>query len=442
MATLPSSICLTSTASLAVFPFNSRTKFTNVLPAPIHKENPEKSLYVRLRAIGISTLCDEVMGTDPHAGYLRVNLHELSEQHFNQGTDQAAGGFEYPPKTNLKANTSFAYHVFSRTPYLKLKLDVIHKFQVSLTNAIGRPVHGIYGGPPTIVLLDINNDMDVDNFTMTCSSSHPLVYTSNTLTEFTSPLYQQMDLSSYQVALVNVMYPPSLTETTIATMSLDGERFTYVLNDFENTTAFIHKVGLDVRGSRHGHALKFEVQRRGRYRGKVALTRSVDPARNVGVPEVIRCSFSRTFTMACGQEHDFKSVNLLTVGKMVVFEGSRANIHLAKPNPISLLHCDIVKNGIVGEKYAKMLACVPVLTEEAAGQNRLHEVGQLIYYDTVSQPVNAIKFKFTNPDGSPRSFTSAGDAERFDNILVTLSFRMKRASWYKKMLQQQQQQQE
>lgn len=432
---LPSSICLISTTSLAQFPFNTRSNFTNILPSPILKKDPDKKLYVRLRAIGISTLHDETMARDPYSSYLRVNLHELTDQRFDLGTDQSAGGFEYPPKSYQENNSAYAYHVFTRTPFLPLRLDVVQKFAVSITNAIGEPVQGIYSGPATVVLLDINNSMDVNNFTMTCSSKHPLLYSNNTLTHFTAPLYQQMDFSPYQVALVSIMYPPSLTEPTIAVMTIEDERFSYVLDNFASTQDFLDAVSNDVDASRYGRALRFGVLKEGRWRGKVALVRLAAARRNTGVPYHIRASFSRTFTMACGQEHDFKSLSMLVRGKMAVFQGSRANIGLAKPNPISLLHCNIVKNGIIGDKYSALLACVPVLTEESAGRNRLHEVGQLIYYDTVQSPMNAVTFQFTNPDGSPRSFAIAGNAEKFDNILITLSFRMKREPWFQRMLQ-------
>lgn len=371
---------------------------------------------------------------DPYSGYLRVNLHELEAQRADRRFNHFAGGFEYPPRGSTSERTAYAYHTFERSPYLKLKQEVITKLEVTIANAIGEPIKDdIYSGPPTIVLFDISDEMESDNFTISCNSRHPNFYSTNKLTDFTSPLHSQMDLSKHQVALVNVVYPPSLSEKTVASMTINGQQFDYILDDLVHTWEFITRVRTDVAEGEFGRALYFDILSNGEHRGRAVLGRREGDEANRDLPDAIPISFSRTFTMACGQLHDFKSSVSLEPGNVIVFVGDTPNINIVKPNPIAVLHCDIVKNGVVGDSFSNLLACVPVLTENSAGRNRLHEAGQLIYYDVVSRPVNSISFQFTNPDGSARNFVS-GEDDKFNNIIVTLAFRMKREHWMKLLM--------
>ena len=429
---LPSSICLLSTSSLEDFPFNSRTQFTNVLPAPIKREITDKPIFVRLRAIAISCIYDDDMKDDPYSCYLRVNLHELEQQRIDRHFDHCAGGFEYPPKTKLAEDSEYAYHTFSRTPYLKLKYSELTTLEISLVNAIGEPVDGIYTGPPTIVLFDISDAMDVDNFTISCSSLQPELYSGNKLTSFTSPLHSQMDLAKYQVALVNIVYPPSLTESKLASFSLGDRTFRYKMESFNHTEEFIERVKQDVKESVYGKIITFKEIEHGKLKGQMCFHRERSPRLNRGFAKQIEMSFSRNFTIACGQVNEFRSKSLLKAGFIIAFRGV-ANINLVKPNPVAMLHCDIVRNGMVGNTFSNLLACVPVMTDQSAGRKRMHQASQLIYYDVVSKPVTCINFQFTNPDGSGREFVS-GEAEKYNNIIITLSFRLKRDMWFQKQI--------
>ncbi len=441
MEQMPSSICLMSTASLENFPYNSRTQFTNLLPVPLRKRDSSTGLYIRLRAIAISCDRDTEMLDDPYSDHLKVNLHELEHQRTGNQFDHCAGSFEYPPKTALAQNTGYAYHAFNRTPFLKVRFDQVSKLEVTITNGIGQLVQGIYTGPPTIVLFDVSDKMEADNFTITCSSKHPELFVGNKLTEFTSPLHSQMDLSQHQVALVNVVYPPSLSESTVATMTVGDSVFSYTLEDFDYTHEFITKVREDLRLSPYRDILYFStIDRRGRLYGRTCLGRVGGRAANEGHPRELLVSFSNTFTIACGQLHDFRSRSVLRPGRLIIFRGS-PDINLAKPNPVATLHSDIVRNGIIGNRNANLLACVPVLTDRTAGRSRLYETSQLIYYDIVQRPVSTISFLFTNPDGSSRKF-HCNEAARFDNISITLSFRLKKTAWLKQLMASQDQQQQ
>ena len=363
------------------------------------------------------------MLASPNNDYLKISLDELEAQRVDQGFDHCAGGFEYPPKTELAKNTNYAYHVFSRSPYLRLRYSEISRMEVRIVNLAGELVQGIYGGPPTLLLLDVRDDMDYENFTMTCNSRQPELFVSNTLTNFTSPLHTQMNLSKYQVALVNVMYPPTLIEQTVATMTIDSTRFSYIMDEFTETSEFIAKVQSDLDASMYSGLFRFEIGTWGRKQNRLGLTRAYGRERNKNFKKKIVVSFSHTFTMACGQQHDFRGATVLVAGRSIVFRG-RPNINLVKGNPIATLHCDIVKNGVIGNKVSNLLGCVPVMTDRTAGRKRLYEAPQLIYYDVVSRPINSISFMFTNPDGGRRSFATTED-EIYDNITVTLSFRQK-----------------
>lgn len=419
---LPSSVCLLSTGSLADFPYNTRTHFINQLPTAIKTQSSDRKIYVRLRAIAISCLQDRVMLADANSNYLKVSISELEDQRVDRGFDRCAGGFEYPPKTELVQNTNYAYHVFSRTPYLRLRFSEITRLEVRIVNLAGELVEGIYSGPPTLVLLDVSDSMNSNNFTITCNSRQPELFVNNTLSNFTSPLHSEMDLSNYQVALVNVMYPPTFTERTVATMTIDSTRFTYIMDEFTHTDEFIAHVQQDLRNSRFGNLLSFKMYNYGWKKGRLGLGRERG-AINRNFKKKMVVSFSNTFTIACGQQHDFRGATVLIPGHTIVFRG-QPNIDLVKPNPVATLHCDIVQSGVVGNKMANLLACVPVMTDRTSGRRRLYEAPQLMYYDVVSRPFNSISFTFTNPGGGNRAFAT-DENEMYDNLTVTLSFRLK-----------------
>ncbi len=416
-------MCLMSTGSLSDFPFNTRTHFVNLLPTPIRSEVAGRKLYVRLRAIAISCHRDEEMLDNPQMDYLKVNLSELEPKAVDRGHDQCAGGFEYPPRTELAQRTGYAYHTFTRSPYLRLRYEELTKLEVTIVDVKGNVVEGIYSGPPTLVLLDVSDTMMSGNFTMTCNSNQPQLYTNNTLSQFTSPLYQEMDMSQYQVALVNVLYPPTLVERTLASMVIDGTRFDYDLDEFTSTDEFLQYLTEDLKNSRFRDLLKWRrrLTRTG-HDGQLGLLREKGRV-NRNFSKRLLVSFSHTFTMACGQLHDFRAATVLTPGKVIAFKG-RPNINLVKPNPVATLHCDIVQSGVMGNRISNLLACVPVMTDMTAGRSRLYEAPQLIYYDVKRTPFNSVSFNFTNPDGTARRFATSED-EVYDNIAVTLSFRAK-----------------
>lgn len=421
--TLPSSICLLSTASLGDFPYNTRTHFINQLPSAIRTQEADKHLYIRLRAIAISCLQDREMLLDPNSDYLKVNVSELEQQIVDRGYDHCAGGFEYPPRSDLARNTNYAFHIFSRTPYLRLRFGEITRLEVTITNSIGRVVDGIYSGPPTIILFDVTRNMRDENFTITCNSNHPDLFVNNSLTSFTSPLHTEMDLSNYQVALVNVLYPPTMYEQALATMFIDDVQFNYVLDDFTHTEDFILQVQQDLAASKFAEMLEFKIYNYGWRAGRWGLGRKWGRRFNRGYKKKMIVRFSNTFTLAMGQRHDFRGTTILTPGKAIIFKG-QPNINLAKSNPIAALHCDIVKSGVIGNKVSNLLSCVPVMTDRTMGRRRLYEAAQLIFYDVVSRPINSLTFLFTNPDGGNRSFKTQEEAVH-ENISITLTFRKK-----------------
>lgn len=263
---LPSSINLVSSSCRSIFDKNTRTSFTNLLHSRITRRYARRDVCLKLQSIGISTLSDE----EPQP--VKVHLKEIVGQISDNDSKTCIGVFHYPSKG---ASNGYLHYTFENSVFLPIRPHQVQTFEINLTSVDDLPIVITEGGE-TIVTLEVtdNNMLSQNSFTVSCSSHHPDIYSSNTLTDFTSPLARVMSLDEdYQVALHSIIYPPKLYEETIAWIEINGIRFKYDLAEFENTIDFLQEVRLDILQTEIGSEVLFELSRIGPTSGKVVLIR-------------------------------------------------------------------------------------------------------------------------------------------------------------------------
>lgn len=417
MAPRSTYICLSSTSSLKLFPKNTNTSFTNSLPHPI--VNTEfKKFHIQMVGIGIVPRLSlrNYMQGGKTTGYLKVHINELEAQKQGRQTTRTAGGFTFPPEHSWD---KYSYSSFKHAPQLPLRFQQLNSLHVNITDLNDRPVD-LGPGFETIVWAKMMDESDEDQFTITCLSRQPNLYPQNTLTQFISPLMSSLHLPNYEVALLNVVFPPRLAhKATKATLQLDEVKLEFVLNHYNSTEQFIAAVSAAVTGSVYGDQLHFRKAISPKYRGQVYL------GREPGAGDIpIRVITSPSFTKACGQIDYPRDITFLEQGQFIPFSG-KPNIYHALPNPVAMLECDIIEPNVMSGKQAHLLQCVPLPTGGYSKKNtKLFEPEQLAFHRITSSPFNSIGFALKETNGDIKELTSVGRDTNF--LTVTLLFRLRK----------------
>ena len=407
-------VCLVSSASLDKYPSNTRTNFSNQLPESIKTEHG-KVLYVRVQNVGISTHAFST-GTGFAPDYIKIHVYEIRPQMEGVGYSRFVAGFRYPP--SYKCGVNFGLHTFQHSPYLPLSINEIQKLQVRLTDYRNADIE-CDQGPHTFVTLVISDKMEKEEFTVHCLSRQPDLFVENRLANFTSPIPKEMTLEKYEVAMLNVVYPPLTKQIQKARLTINGVNFTYELEDFDSTIAFIRRVRDDIQDSQFRRYLFFNRVARGLHRGSAYIRRSAHES----VDTVVRISTSHSFTIACGQTNRALAPTYLQAGETILFDG-KPDINNVLDKPVAMLHCSIIEPTVMGGKHAHVLQAVPLKSVRQNDQDLIYEPPQLAFHPVIPRPFTSISFKFTDIQGEESQFISPFPEE--DAILVTLVFRRKK----------------
>ena len=396
-----------SDSSKTVYPDNLKGSFSCRLASPLVNKSAGGKIYLRPTCIAISR---RIARPQPAPSHLKIHIYELEEQRSGKDYTHCLTSFTL----DQDAEGVYHTHTFTNTPYLPLRLDRLAELHVSIRDNRGRDVFFL-DGPPTILWLEMTSrPKSEDQFLVHNLSYHPQLYPGNTQAEFTSPLPTAMHLPGYEVALYQVAYPPFLTEPADeVTLQVNELTFAYDLNVLTTTRDFVRKVMLDVMNSPYGDELEFGIQTSPTF---CFFSRRRLPDRRQGRLEITP---SPNFTRACGQISRPRGATQVQPGTGFRFSG-RPSVYLAKPNPVAMLHCNIVTPNIVGETTGHLLQCVPVLHNITSSGERLYEPQQLIFQPVREMPFDSIKFAFREADGRVKNFTS-----RFVQhpVLVSLVFR-------------------
>lgn len=411
-------ILLTSNTCTDVFPNNTNASFTNRLPYPLRSSSPGGRLYLRTHSVFLGS---QLKGDGLIGGTVQIRIREVEDQRQGLSYERVSASLPYPiPESDLISAT-YAGHTFTHSPVLPARVDALNEVRVELTDRAGNVID-FELDIPTSVLVEATDSIMQEQFTITCVSQHPQLYPGNTLSEFTTPLPQEIQLLGYQVALLQIVYPPHLTdEEENVDLVLNGEILNWTLSDFNDTEEFLDAVRVAVNDSpKLKRDFQFGVVKGGRNKGMTILRRRVN---NKNKAPFLLADVSQNFSKVCGRINAPRTETPLAPRDTIVFGPvTTANIYNAMPEPMAALHCNLVSPNVVGGAQAQALQPVPVLKEMLDVHPRVYEPKVLAWHDVTERPFNSIRFRFCNPDGSAKNFRTRHPKQP---IVVNLVFKKK-----------------
>lgn len=404
---------MSSENSLDVYSDNTSSNFSNVLPKILTTERDEK-MYIKLVGIGMSNICKHPLS------YVNVHLKELEPQRAGREFNQIIGGFAYPLEES-DAVVGYGLHTFKHPVLLPLKFEELDSLQVRLSDEFNQDIE-LDQQFSTLIWFEITDEGMEDQFVMACTSRHPTLYPSNELGEFTVPLPSVLNLPNYEVALLNVLYPPSISDAERnVSFTVEGnnvaDEFVFDLSMYRTTEDFVEAVQEKLRYSVWHGMVEFDFSTHRSRRGRVYFYYT-----NMGIFDYIKIVPSRNFTLACGQLQQPLGEIKLTPNGGYIFKGV-ANIFFGMPHPIAMIECDIIKPTVTTGDHANLLQFAPVLKSD--GESKLYEPERLIFHAVVDRPITSVKFTFREPNGVKKEL-QADNPEHF--MLINLQFRMKKMS--------------
>lgn len=472
-------VCLSSNSCLDEFPTNHRTEFINTLPETIHIQEGSQ-FYLRLCSIAVGTngfAKDEpirerewdryatpegdLYDDEADSSYLKVHISELGHQYEGREFMQYAGGFHYPPPERIyDKEYNYVFHEFVHTPYLWIKLERLNRLKIQLCDT-GRKYFYIGENYPTFIQAEIMEKPAEDEFTIVCSSLQRDIFTQNTLNRFTVPLPQTMQLSNFEVALLQLRFPEGVSDSVTLSLTVNGEHTVNMLVETLFDTAdtvksfngelqselpypFSSSVRLKYLKAQNTKSNKKMVSRwQGGWRRQVALHyRSVANSKQ---PDSISVTFNKPLANLVGLKQPPRAPTKVKKGEVILFDvtyptlatKSRGHFAVVKP-AVAVLRCDIVKsNNMMTGSYVDMLQMVPLLTYNATGEAavKMYEPRRLSFQPITDQPFNSISFEFVDPDtgevttmtGTEEITTPVGSIPApSDRVDLTLLFRRKK----------------
>lgn len=415
-----SHITLISDSCLEIYPDNTQSDFTNIFPQTLNNRD-DKKFSIKLVTIGLSNHVAEDHGIP--SGYLKILINAIEDQRDGQQYTKCVGGITFPLKNTIGAN--YGFHSFTHGPNLPLRFDQLDNLRVTLTDINDRVINFV-SGPATILQLEITSGMEEDGqFTLACHSEDPHRFPGNTLSTFTYGLHSTLELEGYEVALLNMIFPAHLElKKDPVWIRLHLSRFEYNLDEFDTVEDFVHKVTWDIlRDESIRYEFAFKISGAPRTKGLICIKRKKRfVTKNSGKQQkLMTMEVSPAFAKACGQHTDPVEKRHMRVEDTMFFNGT-PNLFRARPHPIAMLQCDLVKTNIMGGTHSTLLQTVPVLTARQDNDIRMYEPKQLTFHPVWKRPFDDIKFNITEPDGQKKRFLPIHPG---DGIIVTLLFRLK-----------------
>lgn len=410
-------ICLSSAANTDIYTKNHKTSFINKLPKPIlNKEH--KKLYIKAKAIALSST---LTVDNEKTSSLVIWVREVQEQRANNKYANTLTSFSWPPLTSL--STNYGYQIIKHAPFLPIRFQQLSTIQIEILDIHGEIVE-LKEGPPTLVWIQISNEDMEDQFTITSTSHHPELFPRNELNLFNSPVPTEMSLSNYEVGLSSIIYPSNMDEDAIASITIDNIQFYFDLLSYNSSGSFFRDVRNEIEKTKYKNIIRFNFQKTtpgieqvsSVY--KIAIIRSIKEGKQL---PPISITVNESFTKACGQINQPRGITYLKVGQAIVFKG-RGNIFHSRPNPLVMLHCDIIKPNIMSGSEHKLMSWIPLKLDTKNITTKLHEPEEIIFHPVKEIPFNSIGFKLTDSGGRLRNLHTTNNVP----IMITLIFRRRK----------------
>jgi hypothetical protein len=405
-----------SNASLEYFSRNTLSTFTNFLPFPIYPKQSHK-LYVRLRAVAISTeLRTDVVYDATRCHFIKIKLGELEPQISGSGFEPTLATLQFPPED---VRDEYGLYNFENKPFLALESSPLQRLSLHIVDSSGNTLP-LAPGPPTIVKLEITDNMDTYNqFTVTLESTQSKdLYPENKMHDFKVQLPSEMNFSGWEVGLQSVSFPSDFVV-----------KHKYCWMEVDLVGEWTGPIRIGVRLGLNEHADLTHYFRKGINENDILnklIILEDDPnseyqrirALDGNGEKRVRISYDGLFRRAMG--HD-----VITSDSYIIKAGESAPINtvvntaLLKSSPIAFVYSNCIEENIVGSGMFQLLQIIPVKKKTTDWDFAMYEPQHILFHPVKSQQMTNISLRFTQPDGVDHAFKS--DSEQ--PLIVTLVFR-------------------
>lgn len=433
-------ITLQSNSSVKHHPQNSITRFTNVLPQPIQAH--DRKVFIRLRRLVMSYKFVEVI--TERISHVKIHLSELEPQTVNTFYEKTLANFQFPPEDII--NDEYALHDFEHAQFIELRSVPLHQLSILVTDSNNREIKLSDDSAPTILLFELS-DMDYSKqFSITCQSKNLRgleLYPNNSLSRFRVRLPQEFYLENWEVAMVNMTYPPDLkhdVETNVwvemSTNYDEGykEKFNFDIKEYEETSQFITDVIHTINYDNFWGALvtaseKKEDDKVVGFQFAIQPDPDSFPRWNLAI--TVTLEFNDLFWSVFDAEKKFNKSPSLFADTRVEILGI-PNINRILPSSVGMVYCDIVKPSPVGEMMAPLLQIVPLPPvksklyqknmEDTRKNIGIYEPQHLIFHPISNKEFSDIEFEILQPDGQSLNLIGSDDFKT--GMSFTLLFRI------------------
>jgi hypothetical protein len=339
---------------------------------------------------------------------IKVEISDLS-QHFKS--------FKYNKILSLisykhERESNVFHHIVKRKEYFNLNKSDIQNLSVRLLDQDDRELQ-LFGEQATLLNIIVRK-MKCVSFMMRITSQECLsLFPDNTRSNFRSQLLEAVDLSKgqWEVALSSIRLPASIDVKDM----LSRENFWIEVNAVNNWPVN-RRIHFEQNNINNLKDLKEAINARMKDEigdAKFFLDYTYDKR------TAIRCFQPMSFTMSALLNYVLgrsSAEKVIVASPKTLFSAREADMERCKPN-VGFLHCDFISPSIVGNKYAKVLKMIPLIS----ASNTI-ECQHLDFMTVNVNQLGSMHFYLTDDNGKIIKFSN----QNSDDILLNLVFEQNR----------------
>lgn len=426
-------VTLLSNQDKTLYPHNTVSKFTNVLPNHIYPRRGFNSLYVRLLNV-----CIPINREIHKVAWIYLSEIEGSTL-YRSNHDHCLGQLQADSRLATKDRIQF--HECRHTSYHKINAIPLYRLNVFISDEEGNPINNNneeeerdvrYAASITLEIMD---EIDAgESFEIVGYSNNPLegegAFPFNTLTDFNIALPYEIVLDeTWEVALAGMIFPPELVWSKYW-VGIGNEYYYIDISRIKTRRELIHTLTETVNEANTDGNVKMMLKND---MGRIVLAisregeeeESDDDAINLfhvtfskGVMETLlpNSSFARlaSFRVPIPLGRD----RIIQLGNDSLDERVQINYY----SPLALIQCNVVKPNIVGGSLKPLLQIIPMGDYIFADGMSYFQPHNLIYKDALNYKISHINIKLKNSLDQELPITSNNPHA---SISVMLKFRKK-----------------